>query len=54
MRGLHGLAIGLMLVSGQTLAEGSVLFIGNSFTFGAGSAVRLTGARCSAPSNNKN
>ena len=40
MRGLHGLAIGLMLVSGQSLAEGSVLFIGNSFTFGAGSAVR--------------
>ena len=41
MRTLHTLAVGLLLTSSQALAEGSVLFIGNSFTFGAGSAVRF-------------
>ncbi len=41
MRALHTLAAGLLLVSSQALAEGSVLFIGNSFTFGSGSAVRF-------------
>jgi hypothetical protein len=41
MRTLHTLAVGLLLTSSQALAEGSVLFIGNSFTFGSGSAVRF-------------
>lgn len=43
MRRIHFSALGLMLMAGQTLAQSSesVLFIGNSFTFGAGSAVRF-------------
>jgi hypothetical protein len=41
MRTLPTLAVSLLLTSSQALAEGSVLFIGNSFTFGAGSAVRF-------------
>ena len=41
MRTLPTLAVSLLLTSSQALAEGSVLFIGNSFTFGSGSAVRF-------------
>lgn len=43
MRQLKMTALGLMLLASQTLAQSgeSVLFIGNSFTFGAGSAVRF-------------
>lgn len=43
MRRIHIAALGLMLMASQTLAQSSdsVLFIGNSFTFGAGSAVRF-------------
>jgi hypothetical protein len=43
MKRLTLTALGLMLLASQTLAQSSesVLFIGNSFTFGAGSAVRF-------------
>ncbi len=39
-RTFFGLALGLLLMTGNALA-GSILFIGNSFTYGWGSAVRF-------------